>query len=93
MRCEGDVFCMQTLIVTVPPASSDYARLNLLLLSSAVDLCACDNLWIKQAAQKGAAVEQPAATTCAGKLWAEMTLLELSDVCTSTHTERKSNIG
>ena len=78
------------MIQTLPPASSNYALLELRLKdASNLDLCACDNIWIKQAEEKGANVEVTD-VTCGDKIWSAMTFSELVRVCTSPHLTRKS---
>ena len=60
-----------------------------LLYSSALDVCACDNIWLKKATADGNLTVLGVGATCEGAevSWTDMTVEELEDACHPLHTD------
>ena len=76
-------------ITTLPPISSDPSTLDIRLERNAnLDLCSCENVWLKQVIESGGTVTVDDAP-CQGTLWSEMTKLELLAKCTGMPATQK----
>ena len=71
----------KTKIKTIPTlCSADPEKLSIDIRETDVDLCHCDNLWLKHAQGKGALVNVDY-IQCHEESWTALSLLKLSRIC------------